>query len=275
MELKIIASDIGFGEGPVWHPDGFLCFSDVVNNQILKIENGKVEVLLQKSGLKTDPQPYHNDQIGANGLVIDKEGNLLMCQHGEHAIARLTKDGQVEKLVDSYQGKRLNSPNDLCLGPEGEIIFSDPPYGLKGQELLPELAQPHAGVYKWQNGTLELLILDMEFPNGVCFSHDYKYMFVGTNKAEERGIRKYKYDNGVLSDMEIFVDENADGIKMDKKGNLYLATMQGIKVISPEAEVIRKIETPSMATNLCLHEPYMYITTENVVYEYFLPNLAL
>ncbi len=275
MELKIIASDIGFGEGPVWHPDGYLVFSDVTNNCIMKIVNGKKEVLLEKSGLRSDPEHFHNEQIGANGLVIDKNGDLIMCQHGEHGIARLSKDGWLEKIVDSYQGKRLNSPNDLCLGPDDEIIFSDPPYGLKGQELLPDLAQPHAGVYKWQNDKLELLIFDMKYPNGITFSPDYKFLFVGTNKAEERGIRRYKYDQGSLSEMEIYVDENADGIKMDKKGYLFLATMQGIKVVSPEGEVVRKIETPSMATNLCIHEPYMYVTTENTVYEYFLPNLAL
>jgi len=275
MELKIIASDIAFGEGPVWHQDGFLIFSDVSNNQIIKLQDGRKEVFLEKSGLRGETNDLHNEQIGANGLGIDKDGNLYMCQHGSHAIARLNRDGHLETLVDSYNGKRLNSPNDLCIGPDGELLFTDPPYGLKGQELLPEQAQPHAGIYKWHNGILELMYSKLNFPNGICFSPDFKYLFLATNNENERGIRRFEYVDGQLLNEEIFVDENADGIKMDKKGNLYLATMQGIKVISAEGEMIRKIETPAMATNLCFHEPYMYITTENVVYEYYLPNLAL
>ena len=275
MELRIIASDIGFAEGPVWHPDGFLLFSDVLNNRILKLKDGKLEFFMENSGLNDEPKEHHHEQIGANGLVIDNEGNLVMCQHGNHAISRLGRDGKFEILVDNYNNKPLNSPNDLCIGPEGEIIFSDPPYGLKDQELLPEIAQPHAGVYKWQNNKLELLFSELGFPNGVCFSPDYKYLFIGTNKPEEKGIRRFEYVNGQIRNGAIFVEENADGIKTDKKGNLYLATMQGIKVVSAEGEVIRKIETPAMATNLLIHEPFMYITTEKVVYEYFMPNLDL
>ena len=275
MELKIIAEDLGFGEGPVWHPDGYLIFSDVSNNRIMKYANGKTEIVLLNSGYKGEVTEFHNEQIGSNGLAIDRDGNLIMCQHGNHAIAKLSKNGNWVTLVNSFNGRRLNSPNDLCIGPKGEIIFTDPPYGLKGQKAMSEIAQPLAGVYRWQNNNLELLYSELEFPNGVCFSPDFKYLYVATNKPEERGIRRFKYADGMLSEPEIFVDENADGMKMDKKGNLYLATMQGIKVISAEGEVIRKIETPSMATNLCLHDPYMYITTENVLYEYFLPNLAL
>ena len=156
-----------------------------------------------------------------------------MCQHGNHAVAKYSKNGNWITLVDSFNGKRLNSPNDLCLGPKGEIIFTDPPYGLKNQELLPEIAQPLAGVYKWHENTLELLYSEIEFPNGVCFSPDFQYLYVATNKPEERGIRRFKYKDGKISNQEIFVDENADGIKLDKKGNLYLATMHGIKVVSP------------------------------------------
>ena len=276
MELKIIATDLGFAEGPLWHKDGYLIFSDVANNRIMKVEDGKVEVFLDKSGLNGDITCDHfPEQIGSNGITQDKDGNLVFCQSGNHAIAKLSPDGHLETLVDDYQGTRLNSPNDLCIGPDGSIYFTDPPYGLKDQELQPDVALPFAGLYQLKHGQLHLLVKELDYPNGVCFSPDYKYLYLGTNKDSERGIRKFEVRNGELLNPEIFVDENADGMKTDSKGNLFLATMQGIKVVSPEGEVIRKIETPDMATNLCMNENFLYITTPNKVYEYYLPNLDL
>lgn len=261
-----IASGLGFAEAPLWHPDGFLLFSDVTKNRIMKWQDGVLETFLENSGIQTNPTSFHSEHIGANGLAMDSEGNLLFCQHGNHAIARLLPNGTIETLVDSYQEKPLNSPNDLCVGPEGSIYFSDPPYGLKGQKLLPDFAQPSAGVYRWYKGHLQLLVDELQYPNGLCLSPDYKYIYISTNNETEIGIRRYEVINGELKNGQLFVDENADGIKTDQNGNLFLATIQGIKVVSPQGEIVRKIETPHMATNLCFHKHSLYITTPNEVY---------
>ena len=266
MKIITIATELGFAEAPLWHPEGFLLFSDVTKNRIMKWQDGILETFLENSGIQTKPTKFHSEHIGANGLAIDFNGNLIFCQHGNHAIARLLPNGKIEILVNSYQGKPLNSPNDLCIGPDGSIYFTDPPYGLKEQKLLPTFAQSSAGVYRWHQGNLELLVNELQFPNGICFSPDYKFMYVSTIHKTEKGIRKYEIIDGKFKNGKIFVNENADGIKTDQNGNLFLATMQGIKIVSPKGEIVCKIPTPDMTTNLCLNKHTIYITTPKTVY---------
>ncbi len=263
---KILAEGLGFGEGPLWHKDGFLIFSDVKENRIMKLQNGKLETFIEESGWKGMPTKNHSDQIGSNGIAYDLEGNIIFCQHGNHSIARLRGDGSIEIIVDNFYGRRLNSPNDLCVGSDGSIYFSDPPYGLKGKKLQPTIAQPMAGVYRWFNNTLELLSSEFDYPNGVCFSPDDKYLYIGSNYPEEKRIRRYEVNHGKISKGITFAVENADGIKTDKEGNVYLATMQGILILSKIGERIGFISIPEMTTNICIHEKYIYITTATKLY---------
>ncbi len=265
--LTLLAEGLGFGEGPLWHKEGFLIFSDVRYNRIMKLKDGQLHVFLDESGWKGTPTEEQSDQPGANGLAYDLEGKIVCCQHGSHAIGRIESDGSIETVVDSYQGKRLNSPNDLCVGPDGSIYFTDPPYGLKEQRLHPEIAQSFAGVYRWFNGMLELLTTEFEYPNGICFSPDYRYLYIGSNHPAEKRIRRYELAEGKLLNGSTFVEENADGIKTDREGNLYLATMTGVKIFSATGEQISFIPIPEMTTNLCLHGKHLYITTERNVYE--------
>jgi len=266
MELGSIGNGFGFAEGPLWHPKGFLLFSDLIKNEIVKVENGKIETFLVSSGLNGPKSAYHHEQIGSNALAVDKNGDILLCQHGNHGIAKLLANGKLEIIVDSYNGRRLNSPNDMTLAPDGSILFTDPPYGLKGQRLLPHVAQPMAGVYKYLDGRLELLTDDYQFPNGICFSPDYQYVYIGSNHKNEY-IKRYEYRSGKLYSGEVFVKENADGLKTDSEGNLYLATMKGIQLVSPTGEKIKLIRTPEMATNLCFQGNEMFITCPHEVYK--------
>lgn len=266
MTLEIIAEDLGFAEGPLWHPKGFLLFSDVIKNEIVKVEGGKKETFMAPSGLTKSKNGYHHEQIGSNAIALDKNGDLILCQHGNHAIAKVSQEGHAQILVDSFNGKRLNSPNDLALSPEGDILFTDPPYGLKDQRLIPHVAQPIAGVYKLSNGLVELLSDDFQYPNGICFSPDYHYVYIGSNHEGEY-IKRYQYKNGKLHKGEVFVKENADGLKTDVNGNLYLATMGGILILNDTGRKKDFIKTPEMATNLCFNGKEIFITTPTKVFK--------
>jgi gluconolactonase len=266
-EAVRIAEGIGFGESPVWHPDGFIIFSDVSGNKIMKLKDQKLEIFLNESGWKGPFRTDHSDQPGANGLTFDDSGNMVFCQHGNHAISKMYPDGTIELIIDSYKGRRLNSPNDLCIGPDGSIYFTDPPYGIKGKALKPEIAQPLAGVYRWHKDSLELLSSEFNYPNGICFSPDYKYLYIGSNEPTEKRIRRYEINGNKLHNGITFLEENADGIKTDSEGNLYLATSKGVLVVSEDAEKIDFIDLPEPATNLCIHKQELYITTASGLYK--------
>lgn len=266
MALELLADGLGFAEGPLWHPDGFLLVSDLIKNKIVKLEGGKACTYLANSGLSGPPNAFHHEQIGSNALALDNNGDLVFCQHGNHAIAKLTRDGNVEILVDSFNNKRLNSPNDLVISPEGDIYFTDPPYGLAGQQLIPHIAQRVAGVYKWSEGKLELLTDDFLFPNGICFSPDHNYLYIGSNHEGEY-VKRYQIRNGKLHEPEIVVNENADGLKTDKEGNLYLATMEGVLILTASGQKKHLIKTPEMVTNFCFHGREIFITTPQKVYK--------
>lgn len=263
---KLVAGGIGFGEGPLWHKDGFLLFSDVKKNRIMKLKDGMIEVFLNESGWQGLASEDNSDQPGSNALAYDLEGNIVFCQHGNHAIAKLEENGRIRTLVNSYRGTRLNSPNDLCVGPDGSIYFSDPPYGLRGKSLRPDIAQPQAGVYRWFNNELELLTDEFRYPNGVCFSPDRRYLYIGSNDPEEKRIRRYELIDGQLHNGQTFLEENADGIKTDENGNLYMATMKGMKIFSAEGELLEFIDMGQMVTNLCFHGNELYMTTETKIY---------
>lgn len=264
---KLIAEGLGFAESPLWHRDEFLIFSDVMNNKIMKLKDGTLEIFLEESGWKGELTQVHSDQPGSNGLAYDQYGNLIFCQHGSYSIARLYGKKTIEMIVDQYKGRRLNSPNDLCIAQDGSIYFTDPPYGIKGKKLQPSIAQPHAGVYRWDGETLDLLTTEFIYPNGICFSPDFKYLYISSNEPSEKKLRRYEVEEGKLHHGITFLKENADGIKTDKEGNLYLSTIKGILIFSDRGERIGSIPTSEMTTNLCIHERKLYITAPSKVYE--------
>lgn len=250
FEIKKLSDDCLFTEGPVWNPEGFYLFSDIPANCIYKItEESKKEVFLKNSGTENPLHPDSKpDQAGSNGLAYDKSGDLLICQHGGHAIAKY--DGKnLTPFIDSYQNKSFNSPNDLILHSDGRIYFSDPPYGLKNGKPNIEKYQPVAGVYCFRNSELELICDKYQYPNGVCLSADEKVLYICSNKPAEKFISAY--DTSTHQFLKIFAEETSDGIECDVSGNIYLCNKDGIIILDSNGNRLALIELESVPANIC------------------------
>lgn len=262
-KFEKLATGFQFTEGPAWHPDGFLVFSDPNTNVIYayKPENGNVEIYRTKSGFAgINIGEYH--QAGSNGLTFDKEGRLIVCQHGDRRVIRIEKKGPVTVLADNYEGKKLNSPNDLVLRSDGTLFFTDPPYGLPQLFDDPRKETPHSGVYAVINGQTKLLTTDLKGPNGIAFSPDEKYLYVSnwdiTDIHNTKVIMRYEVaKEGTLTNGKVFFDMNKtdgedalDGLKVDTDGNVFCSGPDGIWVISPEGRYLGRIKTPAHAANM-------------------------
>lgn len=252
FEIEKLANDCLFTEGPVWNKEGFYLFSDIPANCIYKIAEGsKKEIFLPHSGTNHPGDPdleQARKQIGSNALAYDHEGNLLICQHGNHAIAKY--DGKnLKSFINTYQSKPFNSPNDFILRKDGSLYFSDPPYGLKNGKLNPEKFQPLAGVYCWKNGELKLICNRYQYPNGVCLSGDQKVLYICSSKPFENFISAYDTSNDQF--LKIFARENSDGIEVDRYDNVYLCNKDGIIILDQNGERLALIELPTVAANIC------------------------
>jgi gluconolactonase len=268
---KRLATGFQFAEGPLWHPGGYLLFSDVKANRIFQLFlSGVIHVLRERSGSQYVCGKYLSEMIGSNGLALDNEGDLVFCQHANHSIAKLNKHKDVFKLCTSYNARPFNSPNDLVIKSDGGIYFTDPPYGLQGEILKPEIFQPHAGIYQFQDNQVSLLSTDFNYPNGICFSADERYLFVSSNHPDEKMIMKYLLSSkGIVLSKQVFAPVNADGIKTDVFNNLYAATGKGVLILSPEGKELALIPLSEPATNLTFGGPdknLLFITTYHSIY---------
>ncbi len=281
-KLQKLATGFQFTEGPAWHPDGYLVYSDPNTNVIyaFKPENGNVEIYRTKSGYAgINIGEYH--QAGSNGLTFDKEGRLIVCQHGERRVVRIEKKGPVTILADNYQGKKLNSPNDLVLRSDGTLFFTDPPYGLPMAFNDARKETPHSGVYAVVNGQVKLLTTDLKGPNGIAFSPDEKYLYVSnwdiTDIHNTKVIMRYEVaKDGSLTNGKVFFDMNKtdgedalDGLKVDTQGNVFCSGPDGIWVISSEGKYLGRIKTPEHAANMAWGEDghTMFITASSGLYK--------
>ena len=250
FDIETWADDCLFTEGPVWNPAGFYLFSDITANCIYRLEAGKKKaVYLAGSGTQNPSDPdLKPGQAGSNALAYDAGGNLLVCQHGSHGIARY--DGKaLQPYIAAYQGKPFNSPNDFIIHPDGRIYFSDPPYGLKDGKLNPEKFQPLAGVYCWKDGQLELICDQYQYPNGVCLSPDHGTLYICSNKPFEAFVSAY--DTATNRPARVLARENSDGIECDEAGNVYLCNKDGIIILNPAGERMALIALPSIPANIC------------------------
>lgn len=261
-KVEKLATGFQFTEGPVWHRDGYLLFSDPNANVIYAwFPNGNVGIYRTKSGYSGfDIGEYH--QPGSNGLAFDARGRLTICEHGNHRIVRLEPKGPVTVLADSYNGKRLNSPNDLVYRSDGALYFTDPPYGLPKFFDDPRKELAFSGVYCLINGELKLVATDLGGPNGIAFSPDEKYLYVSNWDIRDihntKVIMRYDVNkNGSLSNgreffnMNLTDDEEAlDGLKVDTAGNLYSSAPGGVWVISPAGKYLGKIICPERPANM-------------------------
>ena len=277
-----LAEGFKFTEGPIWidRDGGYLLFSDPNANTIYRYtpngnQDGKLEVFRTPSGYSgADVAEY--GQPGSNGLTLDPQGRLTINQHGNHRVVRDENDGSQTVLADSYQGKRLNSPNDLVYRSDGTLFFTDPPFGFPKFFNDPRKQLPFSGVYSIYKGKLKLVSKDFTGPNGIALSPDEKYLYVGNwprsltgqdlRQEDEpvseigdrhKAIMRYEVQpDGTLKNGKLFFDftnaageDGLDGIKVDQKGNVYVSAPGGLWVISPEGKHLGTIITPKHAHN--------------------------
>lgn len=252
-----LAEGFKFTEGPVWTPDGLL-FSDPNANTIYKYSSdGKLSVFKTPSGYAgADIAEYR--QPGSNGITLDPSGNIVFNQHGNRHVIRLEKDGSESIVASRFEGKRLNSPNDLVYRSDGTLFFTDPNFGLPKLGDDPRKELPHTGVYSLHEGKLRLLTKEFTGPNGIALSPDEKYLYVG-NWDENRKV-VYRYDlnaDGSVANGELFYDfttvkgEDAiDGIKVDVEGNVYVSAPGGLHIVSAAGKHLGTIVTPQHVHNM-------------------------
>jgi len=275
--IEKAAGGFGFTEGPVWLRKGALAFSDVEGNAILELgADGGVTVLRRPSGYTGPPRPP-GSRMGSNGLTLDREGRLLICEQGDRRVTRLEADGTVTVLAERYDGKRLNSPNDIVVKSDGSIYFTDPPYGLATQrDDDPEKELPFNGIYRIVDGRVELLNAELTRPNGLAFSPDERYLYVANSDVAHRVWMRYPVEaDGRLGSGEVFYDVTAhalagipDGFKVDAAGNLYGTGAGGVWIISPDGVALGRIEVPELPANVGFGEDgrTLFITARSSVY---------
>jgi gluconolactonase len=273
-----LAEGFRFTEGPVWSPQGYLLFSDPNSNTIYKYTpEGDLSVFRDKSGYEgADIAEY--GQPGSNGLTFDEQGRLTINQHGNRRVIRLEKDGQVTVLADRYDGKRLNSPNDLVYRSDGTLFFTDPPFGLPKFFDDPRKETPYSGLYMVFGGEVKLLSTDFTGPNGLAFSPDERYLYVGNWEEKKKVVMRYDVAaDGKLSNGKLFFDmtnapgEDAiDGVKTDRQGNVYVSGPGGIWVISAEGKHLGTITAPRHAHNFAWGDAdgkTLYIAARSALYK--------
>ena len=274
--IERVASGFGFTEGPVWITGKqCLLFSDIPRNRVMKWSGAAgVTVYLEHSGyLGTRP-----DGEGSNGLAIDGEGRLILCEHGNRRVSRLELDGNKTTLADRYEGKRLNSPNDVVVRSNGDLYFTDPPFGLPLKEKDPGKELSFGGVFRLsKRQPLELLVSDLGYPNGIAFSPDEKAMYISVSNRAHAVVMKYELaPDGTLTSGEVFYDMTVeanryaglpDGMKIDDRGDLFATGPGGVYVISSSGKLLGRIDPGETAANCAWGDDgsTLYITESSSV----------
>src|SRR5213593_198367 len=259
-KLEKLADGFAFTEGPVWIPDGegYLLFSDPNNNVIYRMTpDGDVSVYLTKSGY-TGENIGEYRQPGSNGLTLDDHGRLTICQHGNRRVVRIEKNGLTTVLADRFEGKRLNSPNDLVYRSDGTLFFTDPPFGLPKFHDDPRREMPHFGVYSVRDGKVQLVSKDFTGPNGLAFSPDEKFLYVGNWDEKKKVVFRYPVNvDGTLGNGELFHDltsaagEDAiDGVKVDQRGHVYVSGPGGLWILDANGKHLGTLRGPEHPHNM-------------------------
>jgi gluconolactonase len=259
-QIEKLAEGFNWSEGPVWL-NGAILFSDVPENIIYRWAPGDkaASVFLKPSGMTTPIAGFREQ--GSNGLGRDAQGRLIICQHGDRRIARY-EEGKFTTIADRFDGKRFNSPNDLAIRKNGEIFFTDPPYGLDKLNDSPLKEQAQNGVYRvLPTGEVSLAIKDLTFPNGIAFSPDESILYVAVSDPKEPRVVAYPVRrDGTLGESHVFFDASplrkdgvkgsCDGLKVDAAGNVWTTGPGGVLVLSPEGKHLGTILT-NEATGNC------------------------
>jgi gluconolactonase len=258
--IEKLASGFRWSEGPVWVRGGrHLLFSDVPQNVVFKWQEGTgTREFLDPSGYSGSTP--RGGEPGSNGLTLDAQGRLVLCQHGDRQVARLEKDGRLTILVRYYNYRRFNSPNDLVYKSNGDLYFTDPPYGLPKLNDDPAKELLVNGVYRLRkDGQVDLLISNLTFPNGIAFSPDEKILYVAVSDPKFAVIMAYDVatdgrvgEGRILFDATPMVSKRKglpDGLKVDRAGNLFATGPGGVLVITPEGRHLGTIDTGEPTAN--------------------------
>jgi gluconolactonase len=275
-KLFKLAEGFQFTEGPVWMKPHLL-FSDPNANTIYQYSAaaGKLSVFKKNSGYSgKDIAEY--SQPGSNGLAVDPQGRLTIAEHGNRRVVRVEKDGRVKVLADKHDGKRLNSPNDLVYRSDGTLFFTDPPFGLPKSYADRRKELPYSGVFAVHQGKLKLVSADLKGPNGIAFSPDERYLYAGNWDAEKKIVMRYEVGaDATLSNGKVFFDmtrapgkDAIDGIKVDRRGNLYASGPGGLWIISAEGKHLGTIIPPKHAHNLAWGDDgkTLYLAAQDSLY---------
>ena len=276
--IEKLAEGFSWAEGPVWRKDGaYLLFSDVPKNTIYKWKQGEgISVFLRPSGYMGNNPPGR--ELGSNGLTLDLRGALVMADHGNRQVARLDEARFTKvSLADRFDGKRLNSPNDLVFHSNGDLYFTDPPFGLARLNNDPAKELDFSGVYRLTaTGQLQLITRELGFPNGIAFSPDERTLYV--SNAENRKPIWMAYEvsvDGSVGAGRVFFDASKfvgdgrsgvpDGMRVDRKGNLFATGPGGIFVLSPQGKHLGTIRTGQPTANCAFgdDDTVLYITANN------------
>jgi gluconolactonase len=267
-KLEKLAEGFEWAEGPVWiQKGGHLLFTDIPRNAINKWQEAEGITLFLKPSGYTGKKP-RGGELGANGLLLDPEGRLVLCEHGDRRVTRLDTLRKGKKvydvktvLADRFEGKRFNSPNDAVFKSNGDLYFTDPPYGLEKHWDDPARELDFCGVYRIsKDGKLTLLTKDMSRPNGIAFSPDEKTLYVANSDREKAVWMAFDVkDDGTLDKSRVFFDATEwvkakkglpDGIKIDQQGNLFATGPGGVLVFAPDGTYLGAID-PGVATANC------------------------
>jgi gluconolactonase len=264
--IEKIADDLMWSEGPLWDASRkTLLFSDIPRNVIMQWSDAKgVSRFLENSGY-TGAAPFTGKEPGSNGLTFDLHGRLVLCQHGDRRVSRRESNGTLVPMATQFEGKKLNSPNDLVFDKQGALYFTDPPYGLPGtfKDATKEL--PFQGVYRVApDGKIRLLTKELEAPNGLAFSPDYKTLYVANSQKEKPIWMAYPVNaDGSLGAGRVFADSSKlykdgdgvpDGMKVDRKGNVFATGPGGVLIYTPDGTLLGRILTGVPTANVAWGE---------------------
>jgi gluconolactonase len=277
-KIEVLATGFVWSEGPVWVKSGnFLIFSDVPTNTVHKwSEKEGIATFLKPSGYTG--LGFFSNEPGSNGLTINKAGELVSAEHGDRRISAMPLSGQGKRtLADKFEGKKLNSPNDVVQHSSGAYYFTDPPYGLASQQDTDPLKEQKLnGVYRIDpDGSIKMVVSNLSRPNGLAFSHDEKLLYVAQSDQKAPTITAYPVNaDGTVGEGKVLYDckvlwpqglrGGPDGIKVDKKGNIWSTGPGGVIVLSPEGKLLGRIETGEATANCAFGDDgsTLYITAD-------------
>ncbi|MEZ6040385.1 MAG: SMP-30/gluconolactonase/LRE family protein [Planctomycetaceae bacterium] len=264
--IEVLCGGFEWAEGPVWVPQaenrygGSVLFSDIPNNAVMRWQEGfGVSVFMKPAGY-TGVAEYGKEP-GSNGLALDRQGRLVLCEHGDRRISVLTQNGGKMTLADRWEGKRFNSPNDLAIRDNGDIFFTDPIYGLPRQAEDPRREIDFCGVYRLQpDGTVTAEFKEIARPNGIGFSPDQKTLYVANSDGRDPVWRAFPVqEDGSLGSPRVFFDSSkseqisaggGDGLKVDQLGNVFATGPGGVLIISPTGQLLGRIVTGERIANV-------------------------